>query len=112
MSDPVPSNQQIAGEIKALSDPARLELIELIATIKEPSTVAELAEIVSISPALASYHLLIAKKAGILKSHRRGRFQLTFEGEWWLAALDERRTVLTDLLASLGLSPESPTTPG
>lgn len=52
---------------------------------------AAMAEEVGVSPALASYHLLAAKNAGIVRSPARGEFSMTAVGRWWFHALRERR---------------------
>ncbi len=98
-----PSGPKLALEIKALSDPTRLELVELIAGSRGHQSVAFLAERASISPALASYHLGIAAKAGILHSSKRGSFTVALAGKWWLSALESRRNLINNLLEQMGV---------
>lgn len=83
------------SELRVLTDPVRLALIWRVANQDfwrggRYKPVAEMAEEVGVSPALASYHLLAAKKAGIVRSPARGKFSMTPVGQWWLRALRSR----------------------
>lgn len=101
--------KRLVAELQALSDRNRLELVELIGTQAQAQTlftVAEMAEKIQISSALASYHLGIAKKAGLVKSLARGQFSLTIRGEWWMNTIDSRRDLVQEVANETSLSVE------
>jgi ArsR family transcriptional regulator len=61
-----------AGLFKALSDPARVRLVNLLATSAEPVCVCELVEPVGLSQPTVSHHLKKLTAAGLLHREQRG----------------------------------------
>ena len=63
----------LAAGFKALSDPARLRLISLVAAhADQEACVCDLTEPVNLSQSTVSHHLKILVDAGFLTRHRRG----------------------------------------
>ena len=65
--------QQVAKISKALADPTRLEIYELIS--RSPDAICS--EIVSrcdVSPATISHHLRVLSDAGLIETRREGQF--------------------------------------
>lgn len=62
--------QQLANIVKAMSNPHRLEILELLA--QGPYSVAEIAEETDISGANASQHLQVLKQAQLVDTQREG----------------------------------------
>ena len=57
---------------KALADPARVRIVNLLATADEPVCVCELVEPLGLSQPTVSHHLKKLTDAGILSRERRG----------------------------------------
>ncbi len=57
---------------KALGDPSRLELVQLLCAAPEGLTVKALIEEVPISQSTVSQHLRVLKDAGIIRGQRQG----------------------------------------
>lgn len=65
--------QEIAKISKALSDPTRLHIFEVIAAQEETSC-GKLCGGRHLSPATISHHLKILAEAGLIESRREGQF--------------------------------------
>ena len=63
----------LAQRFKALSDPARLRLLSLIASCGEVCA-CELVDTVGISQPTVSHHLKVLHDAGLLERQRRGKW--------------------------------------
>ena len=78
--------------LKALADPYRLEILELLSP--EIRCSCHLQEQLDIAPNLLSYHLKVLREAGLIEGVRRGRwidYALTVQAaEVIAAALPER----------------------
>lgn len=57
---------------KALGDPHRVKIVNLLATSQEPVCVCEITETVGLSQPTVSFHLKKLTSAGLLKRERRG----------------------------------------
>jgi len=64
---------EIASVSKALANPHRLEIVELLA--QGPSSVEYIAEETDLSVASASHHLQILKKARLVTTEKRGKYR-------------------------------------
>ena len=65
--------ERIAGVLKALADPNRLQLISLIqAAPEQEACVAELTEPLGLSQPTVSHHLRILAEAGVVQRDKRG----------------------------------------
>jgi ArsR family transcriptional regulator len=79
--------QQFRTIAKALSDPRRYEILQMIAG-KMDCTCVELREASSISAATLSHHLKELESAGLITIGREGKFAFpTFEREVWKSYL-------------------------
>jgi ArsR family transcriptional regulator len=77
------SDQQFRAIAKALSDPRRYEIMQIIAG-KKDCTCVELREAFPISAATLSHHLKELESAGLITIGREGKFAFpTFEREVW-----------------------------
>jgi DNA-binding transcriptional ArsR family regulator len=63
---------ECAEKLKALSEPTRLRMIDLLR--RGPATVTELSSELGIELMLASHHLRLLRAAGFLERRQRGRF--------------------------------------
>jgi ArsR family transcriptional regulator len=85
--------REVAQAFKALSDPARVQLLAIIAGRPEgEACVCDLTEPVALSQPTVSHHLKILVDAGLLNREQRGR--------WAYYSL--RPSALTQLAAGLG----------
>jgi DNA-binding transcriptional ArsR family regulator len=64
--------ERCADRLKALTDPSRLRMID--ALFQGEATVSSLAEVVGQQITMASHHLSVLLKAGVVTSRRDGRF--------------------------------------
>ena len=64
----------LAAGFKALSDPARLRLISLVAAHADQACVCDLTEPVGLSQPTVSHHLKLLVDAGILTREQRGKW--------------------------------------
>jgi ArsR family transcriptional regulator len=65
--------QQLAQDLKALADPARLRLLSLIAAHEsQEACVCEMVEPVGLSQPTVTHHLQVLEKAGLLEREQRG----------------------------------------
>jgi len=77
------SDQRFRAIAKALSDPRRYEILQIIAG-KKDCTCVELREACPISAATLSHHLKELESAGLITIGREGKFAFpTFEREVW-----------------------------
>lgn len=84
-------------KLRALGDPARRRLLELLA--QQDHSVGELASLLDLSMATLSHHLSILKEAGLAGMRREGRHHDYFllspgltEASQWLDHLRQRRS--------------------
>jgi ArsR family transcriptional regulator len=81
------SDRQFRAIARALSDPRRYEILQIIAG-KEDCTCAELRETCPISAATLSHHLKELESAGLITIGREGKFAFpTFERDVWKSYL-------------------------
>ena len=64
----------LAAGFKALSDPARLRLISLVAAHADQACVCDLTQPVGLSQPTVSHHLKLLVDAGILTREQRGKW--------------------------------------
>jgi ArsR family transcriptional regulator len=64
--------QATAAVFKALSDPARVRIVNLLARSPEPVCVCELTPAVGLSQPTVSHHLKKLVRAGLLRREQRG----------------------------------------
>jgi len=77
------SDHRFRAIAKALSDPRRYEILQIIAG-KKDCTCVELREACPISAATLSHHLKELESAGLITIGREGKFAFpTFEREVW-----------------------------
>jgi len=82
--------EELAGLLKAVADPVRLQLISMIrAADQEEACVCDLTDAVGLSQPTVSHHLKVLTEAGLLTRQRRGSWA-------WFTLVPER---LTDLAA-------------
>lgn len=77
--------------LKALADPRRFELLELIANANCPLGCSEIRPALAISPATLSHHIKELERAGLIEVTRDGKFHF----------LSLRAGVLEAVIASL-----------
>ena len=63
-----------AGVFKALGDPARVRIVNVLATSGEPVCVCHLIEPLGLSQPTVSHHLKKLTDAGLLEREQRGRW--------------------------------------
>ncbi len=92
-------NRDVAEVFRALGDPTRLAIFELIRTSGGPHTAGEirtgvsaLANHLGISPSTASHHIRELRRAGLIRCERRGQTVACSIAE---EALAEIRSYLT-----------------
>jgi len=61
-----------AGTFAALSDPIRLQVLDVLALGER--CVCDLQELTGVAPNLLSYHLRVLRHAGLVEASRRGRW--------------------------------------
>ncbi|MDQ3661707.1 MAG: metalloregulator ArsR/SmtB family transcription factor [Actinomycetota bacterium] len=64
--------QATAAVLKALGDPHRLRMVNLLATSPEPVCVCEITDAVGLAQPTVSFHLKKLVAAGLLRRQRRG----------------------------------------
>jgi ArsR family transcriptional regulator len=64
----------LAGWLGVLSDPTRLRLLSLIAAAGEACAACDLVEPLGVSQPTVSHHLKVLREAGLVDSHKRGRW--------------------------------------
>lgn len=68
----VPAAKTVLAGFHALSDPLRLQVINLL--LEKELCVCELCEQLAVNQSKLSFHLKILKEAGLLKSRQEGRW--------------------------------------
>ncbi len=87
---------QLADLFRLMGDATRLRII--LTCLKEPISVGDIAERLTLSPSLVSHHLRLLKAARVLRGERRGK-------QIFYSALDEHvRCVIDDMVAHVGES--------
>ena len=69
-----PSSSQCAGWLKALGEPLRLQIVQLL--LQEPKTVTAISESLGVEMTTASHHLQVMLHAGLVEVTKQGRFSL------------------------------------
>lgn len=84
---------ELAGAFAALSDPARLRLLSLMAAADSGEVcVCELTEPLGKSQPTVSHHLKVLSQAGLIRGDKRGRWT-------WYSVVPERLEALRGALA-------------
>ena len=84
------SAKQVHLIARALSDPRRFEIFQLIAATSEHIGCTDLREAVDITPATMSHHLKELEAAGLIDVVRDGKFMnISFRRVTWQAYLAE-----------------------
>jgi ArsR family transcriptional regulator, arsenate/arsenite/antimonite-responsive transcriptional repressor len=81
-----------AALFAALADPARVRIVNLVATSDEPVCACHLIEPLGLSQPTVSHHLKRLVDAGLLEREQRGKwahFSLAPEASTWLASLGD-----------------------
>ena len=65
-------SEATAAVFKALSDPARIRIVNLLARADEPVCVCELTPVVGLAQPTVSHHLKKLVQAGLLRREQRG----------------------------------------
>jgi ArsR family transcriptional regulator len=100
--------EELAGLLKAVADPARLQLLSLIASAEGAQRcVCDLTGPVGLSQPTVSHHLKVLVSAGLLRREQRGPWA-------WFGLVPERFAELAEVLADLAHAApaSSGTTPG
>lgn len=85
---------QLADLFRLMGDPTRLRVI--LMCLKEPISVGDIAERLTLSPSLVSHHLRLLKAARVLRGERRGK-------QIFYSALDDHiRCVIDDMVTHVG----------
>ena len=80
--------EQISGALKAIADPARLQLLSLIqAQPEHEACVCHLTEPLGLSQPTVSHHLKVLLRAGLVEREQRGSWAFFRVSEQPLAAL-------------------------
>lgn len=66
--------EELAGWFGVLADPTRLRLLSLIAAAGEACAACDLVEPLGVSQPTVSHHLKVLRGAGLVDSHKRGRW--------------------------------------
>ena len=64
--------EQRAEILKAIADPSRLEILEILSP--EIRCNCHLQEVLDLAPNLLSYHLKVLREAGLIEGKKRGRW--------------------------------------
>jgi ArsR family transcriptional regulator len=84
--------QDLADDFKVLSDPVRLRLLSLIASVPEGEVCAcDLNEPLSRSQSTVSHHLSVLVRAGLITREQRGKWA------WFAVAPDRAKFVMSVL---------------
>ena len=85
---------QLADMFRLMGDASRLRII--LACLREPVSVGEIAKRLDLSPSLVSHHLRLLRAARVLKGERRGK-------QMFYSACDEHiECVIGDMMAHVG----------
>ncbi|MCC6629358.1 MAG: winged helix-turn-helix transcriptional regulator [Chloroflexi bacterium] len=83
--------RRLADRLKALADPTRLAILDLLAQQSAPLCVCDLTPLFDLSQPTISHHLRLLRQAGLIDTERQGIwsfFWATDTGRDVLAALD------------------------
>jgi ArsR family transcriptional regulator len=80
---------ELAGRLKALADPTRIQMLNLLAGCADPICVCEITPRFAISQPTISHHLKILRDAGFIMAERRGTFMYYQLNRAELAGLPE-----------------------
>jgi ArsR family transcriptional regulator len=95
-----PSAEALAGLLKAVADPARLQLLSLIASSDAGERCAcDLTEPVGLSQPTVSHHLRVLADAGLITREQRGTWA-------WFSLVPERFAELAHVLGELSREPD------
>jgi ArsR family transcriptional regulator len=72
MDDMISMDQLVAGRLKALAHPARLEILRILAA-RGQCVCGEVVEVMPLAQATVSEHLKVLKKAGLIQGRIDGR---------------------------------------
>ena len=85
---------QLADMFRLMGDASRLRII--LACLREPVSVGDIAKQLELSPSLVSHHLRLLRAARVLKGERRGK-------QMFYSACDEHiECVISDMMAHVG----------
>lgn len=85
---------QLADMFRLMGDASRLSII--VACLREPVSVGDIAKQLDLSPSLVSHHLRLLRAARILKGERRGK-------QMFYSACDKHiECVIDDMMAHVG----------
>lgn len=88
-----PEAEEVAGLLKAVADPARLQLLSIIRSAGDCSAcVCDLVPAVGLSQPTVSHHLKVLTKAGLLTREQRGT-------QAWFTLVPERLDQLGQIFA-------------
>jgi ArsR family transcriptional regulator len=75
-SEPLDRSQadQLAAWFRVLGDPARLQLLSVIASLGEACAACDLVEPIGVSQPTVSHHLKVLFEAGLVEREKRGRW--------------------------------------
>jgi ArsR family transcriptional regulator len=80
----------LADRLKALGDPTRLGMLDLLAQQDEPLCVCDITDKFPQNQPTISHHLKLLREAGLIASEKQGiwaYYRATDEGRRWLAAM-------------------------
>lgn len=66
------AHAEAAAAFKALADPARLRLLEVLVRAEEPQCVCHLTPVLGLAQPTVSHHLRVLREAGLVTRERRG----------------------------------------
>ena len=66
--------QELALLAKALADPVRMQLLDVLARHREPLCPCELLPLFDVSQPTLAHHLKVLRDAGVLSCHKQGLF--------------------------------------
>jgi ArsR family transcriptional regulator len=85
---------QLAGQIKALADPTRLRMLDLLARQAQPLCVCEITPLFDRHQPTISHHLRILREAGMIDGEKRGVWAY-----YWATEQGKRSLALVETLA-------------
>ena len=91
---------ELAGLLKAVADPVRLRLLNIISQAGE-ACACDLPALLDRSQPTISHHLKVLVEAGLLDREQRGKWA-------WFTVLDHRLRALGDALSPDALNPDVP----
>lgn len=82
--------EHLADDLKAMGDPTRLRLLDLLAQQIEPMCVCDITTQFSLGQPTISHHIRILRQAGLIDGERRGiwsYYSVTEKGKTYLAVM-------------------------